>query len=78
MEDAECRNVDTSVFFPSGGDFTVPKAICQRCDVRVKCLETSLKNNDEYGVFGGLTPNERDDLRYRRDTGLAELIWLRG
>jgi WhiB family redox-sensing transcriptional regulator len=37
---------------------TKAKMICASCVVRTPCLEYALKNKD-YGVWGGLTSNER-------------------
>lgn len=34
------------------------KAICAGCSVRDKCLEHALANQ-EYGIWGGMTANER-------------------
>lgn len=45
------------------------KAICSACPVRVKCLEAELAHTDTdspVGVFGGLTPKERKELRKQR------------
>ena len=33
------------------------------CPVRLQCLEYALKNNELYGVWGGLTGNQRKRLR---------------
>lgn len=60
---ALCAQIDGDMFFPDTGESTaVPKAICARCPVRAECLETALTNNERFGVWGGLTPNQRRDL----------------
>jgi WhiB family redox-sensing transcriptional regulator len=38
------------------------KAICDSCPVKQKCLEFALSNDEEFGVFGGTTPQERKNL----------------
>ena len=35
------------------------KAICATCHMSKACLEMALQNNEEYGIFGGMTPEER-------------------
>lgn len=35
------------------------KALCAKCPVRRECLELAGKNKEKYGVWGGLTRNER-------------------
>jgi WhiB family redox-sensing transcriptional regulator len=46
------------------------KAICDRCEVKQECLEFCLKLShwdDFYGIFGGLTPTEREKIRSERE-----------
>ena len=38
------------------------KALCAQCPMREACLEMALANNEEFGIFGGLTPAERKAL----------------
>lgn len=42
--------------------------ICRMCDVQTPCLETALKNDERFGVWGGLTANQR--LKLRRQRGI--------
>ncbi|MBA2279513.1 WhiB family transcriptional regulator [Candidatus Saccharibacteria bacterium] len=42
------------------------KAICETCVVRVECLENALENNEQYGIWGGKTEDERDELLRRQ------------
>lgn len=35
------------------------KAICRVCPVREECLETALAIKEPYGIWGGLTEQER-------------------
>lgn len=37
------------------------KAFCKTCPVRLECLEHAIKN-DERGIWGGMTANERRKL----------------
>lgn len=61
-----CRETgpDDETWFPeAGGRATDAKRICQRCPVRRECLEYALKHGERYGVWGGLSVRERQDLR---------------
>lgn len=65
-----CVDVDPNVFYPSSGDpdfmkkLTKAKSICSNCEVKVECLVQALEN-DEYGVWGGLSERQRSLLRGR-------------
>ena len=73
-EDAACTSTDTEIFFPSGrgtGEerWDAAKAICVTCTVRKQCLNLVIdleEHDDRWGVFGGLSPMERRELRIRR------------
>lgn len=70
--DAACRAVDTGTFFPLGvtGDALdqvgVAKRICASCPVREYCLEFALRTNQDHGVWGGHTEEERRTIRRSR------------
>jgi WhiB family redox-sensing transcriptional regulator len=38
------------------------KRVCASCAVRVECLAYALRSNEQLGVWGGMTENERRDL----------------
>ena len=67
---AECRGSNPSLFFagPNAEQATVARAkeICAVCPVRAECLEYALTHREEYGVWGGLAPRERDVMRRER------------
>lgn len=66
MDDALCAQVDPERFFPEQGQSTRDaKSVCAACDVRAQCLEYALRNNEEHGVYGGLSERERRQLRRR-------------
>ena len=73
---AACRGADTDLFFPVGStgdavvDIDAAVAICQVCPVRLPCLEFALATNQEFGIWGGATEDERRTLR-RRQAGTA-------
>jgi WhiB family redox-sensing transcriptional regulator len=62
------------MFFPDGAGkqaaYVEAKKVCARCAVREQCLKLSddfEATGDRHGVFGGLTPDERRELRRLRD-----------
>jgi WhiB family redox-sensing transcriptional regulator len=66
---AACATVDPDLFFPVGvtgpavGQIAAAKAVCAGCDVRADCLEFAITTNQEYGVWGGTSEEERRALR---------------
>lgn len=64
--DAACASVDPELFFPKHGDTFPAKRVCAGCPVVVDCLEHAIAHREPSGIWGGLTPDERD-LRARRD-----------
>jgi len=70
---ANCREVDTSVFYPHDSDrlgIKIAKSICDDCVVRSECLEFALDIRDDDGIYGGLKADERRKiLNSRRRIG---------
>lgn len=70
QEDGICKQTDPEAFFPEqGGSVEAPKAICEGCPVREACLQYALDNDEQFGIWGGLTRRERIQLLKSR--GLA-------
>ncbi|KID30940.1 WhiB family transcriptional regulator [Prauserella rugosa] len=74
VDDAACRDEDPELFFPVSAmgpgaqQAEQAKAVCARCPVREQCLSYALESGLDFGVFGGLTQEERRELaRKRRD-----------
>ena len=44
------------------------RGICAGCDVRQQCLDVAMSRNEKFGIWGGLTPDERKVLRRARKT----------
>ena len=64
---ANCLGVNPDLFFPERGQSTKEaKEVCQGCVVRVDCLEYALRNNEHFGVWGGLSGRERRRIRRER------------
>lgn len=65
-----CAQTDPELFFPEKGGSTIhAKALCRKCPVQTECLIFALVNQEQYGVFGGLSSKER--LRLRRQSPAA-------
>jgi WhiB family transcriptional regulator, redox-sensing transcriptional regulator len=68
-ETARCKEMDPDLFFPVGTtgpallQIEAAKAVCRQCDVRQECLQYALDSNQEYGIWGGLTEEERRYMR---------------
>ncbi|MGW1158455.1 WhiB family transcriptional regulator [Streptomyces sp. NPDC002513] len=64
-ERAACRGQELDLFFTdSKTGITAAKRICAACPVREECLAEALRAEDgsRYGVYGGLTKEERAEL----------------
>lgn len=62
---ALCAEVDPELFFPGKGESDTAadaRKICNRCDIRAKCLAYALEERITDGIFGGLSPRQRRKL----------------
>lgn len=65
-DDALCAQVDPELFFPdTGGSPVAAKRVCGRCHVRAECLEYALATCQRWGVWGGMSEQERRKLKRR-------------
>ena len=68
-DNADCRHTAPDLFFPIGttglalDQIEAAKAVCRGCDARPACLEFALATNQESGVWGGTSEEERRKLR---------------
>ncbi len=68
-ETATCRDLDPELFFPVGvtgmaiEQIEAAKSFCVDCSSRDACLDFAITTNQEYGVWGGTTEDERRVLR---------------
>ncbi|MCI1983843.1 MAG: WhiB family transcriptional regulator [Bifidobacteriaceae bacterium] len=69
--EAGCRDKDPELFFPVGNTGTSlqqideAKAVCRTCKVIDACLKWALDTNQDSGVWGGLSEDERRALKRR-------------
>jgi WhiB family redox-sensing transcriptional regulator len=62
---AECRGEDLALFFDPDRQAEAVE-ICGWCPVRDECLDWAIGLNIGYGVYGGMTADERKAERRRR------------
>lgn len=66
---ASCRFTDPVLFFPVGSTggaadhIRAAQAVCVDCRVRSACLQFAVETNQEAGVWGGTSEEERRTLR---------------
>jgi len=79
---AACRDVDGELFFAETktdadkGVTDDAKTVCQRCEVRGHCLQYALVTRQEFGIWGGMTSDERRGLMrfYARQDAAARAV----
>lgn len=75
---AACREVDPELFFPVGTtgnaitQISNAKAVCQSCESKDECLEFALMTNQDSGVWGGKSEEERRAMRRLRAAAKRE------
>ena len=67
LREGICAQTDPEIFFPDRNNPTwhLAKRVCKGCPVQMQCLEWALRNNENFGVWGGMTPQERLRLKGR-------------
>ena len=65
-----CQEIDGELWYPeSGGEsyaLRQAKEYCEECPVKAECLNFALVNNEQHGIWGGLTVRERLKLKATR------------
>ena len=66
-----CMISDPEAWFPNQAqsasrEIKNAKALCRTCPVQRECLTYALANPDLQGIWGGLTPKERLQLRRKQ------------
>ncbi len=72
--EAACRELPTEMFFHPDGERgprrrnreNAAKAVCFSCPVIKQCREHALKVQEPYGIWGGLTEDERLEINTGR------------
>jgi WhiB family redox-sensing transcriptional regulator len=69
-----CRSEDPSLFFHPEGERgaarrnreAAAKAVCARCPVVTSCVAHALAVREPYGVWGGLSEDDREEIYLSR------------
>jgi WhiB family redox-sensing transcriptional regulator len=77
---AACRGLNADLFFNPDYERgrskrmreAGAKAVCQSCPVRAQCLSWAVAVGEPYGIWGGTTPAEREELRQRSYPATAD------
>ena len=70
--DALCRDTAPDLFFPVGStglaveQIEAAKAVCNECPSKAPCLQFALDTNQDSGIWGGTSEDERRQLRRER------------
>lgn len=66
---ALCKDSNPKVWFPAevgqSANARLAKLICGQCEVTESCLTYALEHDERWGIWGGLSANERRAIRRR-------------
>ena len=68
-KDAICRDTDPDLFFPVGStgyalvQIDRAKQVCGECPVSQDCLQYAIDTNQDSGIWGGTSEEERRQIR---------------
>ena len=83
IEQGRCIDKDPELFFPTGTTGPaieqIARAIevCDACPVRSECLEWALDTCQDAGVWGGLSEEDRREIRRARRRAAAAAAAMR-
>jgi WhiB family redox-sensing transcriptional regulator len=80
QESAACRELPTEMFFYTDGERgprrknreNAAKAICASCPVLQECRKQALTLSEPYGIWGGLTEEDRLAILNRNEKTASE------
>jgi WhiB family redox-sensing transcriptional regulator len=73
QDHGSCREADEALFFHPPNERGLArirrdraaKAVCVRCPVRIECADYAIRSREPYGVWGGLTEEDRERIYAR-------------
>jgi WhiB family redox-sensing transcriptional regulator len=79
MSEANCKDMDVDIFFPKLGA-TFPKfvrEVCLECPVIEECAWYANESSSVHGMFGGMSPGEREQWRKDNNVelGMSRADW---
>jgi WhiB family transcriptional regulator, redox-sensing transcriptional regulator len=67
---ALCAEIGSEIFFPaketSSRDYAAARKICNRCEIKQKCLDYALADPELVGIWGGVGWKRRQVMRRKR------------
>jgi WhiB family transcriptional regulator, redox-sensing transcriptional regulator len=71
-----CAGVDPELFFigdyrGAHNTYDAARTVCAACEVRAACAEYAIADASLHGLWGGLDPQERADIRRMKREGKA-------
>lgn len=64
---AACAEIGGDVWFPDKGESnSAAKRVCRACEAQAECLQWALDRDEDFGIWGGLSAEERRKLQGRR------------
>lgn len=80
LGDANCRNMDTDMFFPEKGEHmsVFAQEVCDTCPVQKQCFWYANETYSTEGLLGGMTARSRQRWRSANgvELGMSEEAWL--
>lgn len=79
-EQAACVGLPIDLFFPESMSihkWDEGKKVCEVCPVRQECLDLAMdvdELEDRWGIFGGLSPSERLELRRKKSPTILKIV----
>ncbi len=76
QEDAACREADPLLFFHPQNERgssrlrrdREAKRVCAGCPVRMECADYAIRSREPYGVWGGMSEDDREVIYARLDS----------
>lgn len=73
QERGACRQADPTLFFHPQNERGLArirrdraaKGVCATCSVRIECADYAIRSREPYGVWGGLTEEDRENIYAR-------------
>lgn len=73
QERGACREADPTLFFHPQNERGLArqrrdqsaKQVCADCSVRIECADYAIRSREPYGVWGGLTEEDREQIYER-------------
>ena len=76
---ANCRNMDSEMFFPEAGQNMSPfvREVCGQCPVQEECFWYANESSSDMGVFGGTSAKQRQQWRTKNKVvlGMSKEDW---